>query len=494
MAKPTKKRVKSDKEVVAEAKRKKEILDKVSQSNLPTKTILKELGISRSTYYSWLKRYEEEGENGLIDSRSLSKEEDQKEEAVPSDEEVETRAAVKVEPEDIVEETPLTAAAEQAKEEEGADLPPPEETVVEPYESVAPPAAEQPLRKEAEVGLAKEDVSFGGGQQRKGFGAYALIAVILLVLGLLFSLSLSNFNTYKLRKSSDTLTLWRGKFAPRGYEMVESFDPVPVGDTDVSELTKKTYTGKSMVYQAVFSLFMDEANMEAAKGNEADIGKINKLLDKAESIMGSDSKKRAGVTTMRFQLAKQRVTMAELAVQKAYQQALPVYQEALRAGLADSDALQSKVDAMKKALGKVPVVAPEEPSKKEVETPAEAEKVKEEAEIVAPAATEAQKVETSVAPKEEVAAKEEEAPAKEEEAPAKEEEAAAKKEEAVTGARQAETQKSETQVGPETSTKEDEAVSGEPQSGTADKPDESGKNAKKPTSFMEWVRSKRSQK
>ena len=76
MARPSKKGAKSAAEVAAEAKKKKDILDRVAESNLPTKTILKELGISRSTYYSWLKRYEEEGEEGLLDSRSLSTPED----------------------------------------------------------------------------------------------------------------------------------------------------------------------------------------------------------------------------------------------------------------------------------------------------------------------------------------------------------------------------------------------------------------------------------
>ena len=49
MVKPSKKSAKSEREVAAEATRKKEILDRVAQSNQPTKTILKELGISRST-------------------------------------------------------------------------------------------------------------------------------------------------------------------------------------------------------------------------------------------------------------------------------------------------------------------------------------------------------------------------------------------------------------------------------------------------------------
>ena len=97
MANPSKKGAKSEVEVAAEAKRKKEILDKVAQSNLPTKTILKELGISRSTYYSWLKRYEEEGDEGLLDSRSLPRAEEEVKERAPAVEETEPQVT-EVEP------------------------------------------------------------------------------------------------------------------------------------------------------------------------------------------------------------------------------------------------------------------------------------------------------------------------------------------------------------------------------------------------------------
>jgi transposase len=475
MVKPSKKPTKSEDEVAAEARRKKEILDKVAQSNLPTKTILKELGISRSTYYSWLKRYEEEGDEGLLDSRSLSKGEEDTEKAVPSDVEVETRPTAKVETEDRVEERPEETGGEEVKEkEEELAFPPPEEIAAEASESAAPSAAEQPQIREG-VSPAKKGASFGGGQGRKGLGAYALIAVVVLVLGLLFSLSLSNYNSYRLKERSDTLTLWRGKFAPRGYEMVESFDPIAVGDADLSELTGKTYTSKTSVYKALFTFFMDQAAVEAGKGNKADIAKIDTLLDRAGSLIGSDIEKKAGVTSMRFQLAKQRVTMAELAVQKAYQEALPVYQEALKAGVGDSVALESKVEDMKKALGMVKAVTPEGQSKEISETPEEAEEGKE-TETAAPAPPEAQEVESSVAS----------------EGTAEEEEAV------VTGAPEAEAQKTEvqeaeTEEGSETSTKEDETLSGESESGSAGEPGKSEEKAEKPTSFMEWMRSKRAQ-
>ena len=154
---------------------------------------------------------------------------------------------------------------------------------------------------------------------------------------------------------------------------------------------------------------------------------------------------------------------------------IPVYQEALKAGVGDSVALESKVEDMKKALGMVPAVPPEGQSKEISEPPAKAEEGKE-AETAAPAPPEAREVETSVAPK----------------GTAEEEEAV------VTGAPEAETQKTEvqeaeTEEGSETSTKEDETLSGESESGAAGEPAKSEEKAKKPTSFMEWVRSKRAQ-
>ena len=51
-------------------------------------------------------------------------------------------------------------------------------------------------------------------QQRKGMGAFTLIAILILVIGLLLTFSLSNYNTYSFRKNGQGLTLWKGKFSP----------------------------------------------------------------------------------------------------------------------------------------------------------------------------------------------------------------------------------------------------------------------------------------
>jgi transposase-like protein len=440
MAKPSKKGAKSEAEVAAEAKRKKEILDKVAQSNLPTKTILKELGISRSTYYSWLKRYEEEGEEGLLDSRSLAQLDEEKVEAAPPAEEAVSPPPVQAEPPEKV--------AEEVREEK-VEPPPVEESKVKPPEPVAPPLAKEP-KADAKVDRPAPAPPLSGGESRKGFGGYALVAVLLLAIGLLVSISLSNYNTYKLVKNNNKLTLWRGKFAPRGFDLVESFQPVVVGDSDVSGLTNKLYTGKAAVYKAIFAFYMDQVTGETAKGDEADMSMISLLLDRAENFMDGNGKQQEGLAAMRFNLAQQRVAIAELGLQKAYQKALPIYQEALKAGLADSAMLEAKVETMQETLGRFPAQPPAE----ETESVPAVETTTEEPE--AAATPEGEPAEVVVAPEEEVKQRESEAAV-----------------EPATEADESVTEESETEGG------------SEPAQGEEPTEESSG--------FKEWLKSKRSQ-
>jgi len=474
MARPSKKGAKSEAEVLAEARRKKEILDKVAQSNIPTKTILKELGISRSTYYSWLKRYEEEGDEGLLDSRSLAQATDEVEEVAPEVEEVQPQHPVIAAEEEAVGEKPPEPVAEEMIEEVPAPPPPQEpvatsapvepEEVVQPEEPVAAPAPVEPEKTE-KVARPEPMVPHGGGQARKGLGGYGFIAVMLLVVGLLLSISISNHSTYQLRKNNNSLTLWKGKFAPRGYEMVETFDPVIVGDADVSTLTGRTFSGKDAVHKAIFAFFMDQVTGETTRGDGADIGKMNLLLDRAEAFAEKNGAGDASLVSMRFQLAQQRVGMAELGLHKAYQKALPIYQEALKAGLADAATLEAKVETMQKALGLVPVVAPEAP-----EQPAK----------VSPPAEGAGK-ETAVTAPPETVAKEAEAPAVAEKS-AKEEEAAVAP---AGGAKE-----TQTPAEVESSVAEGETVPAKTETDSTLKQTNPDEKTDKPTSFMQWLKSK----
>ncbi|MES0396907.1 MAG: helix-turn-helix domain-containing protein [Syntrophobacteria bacterium] len=475
MARPSKKGAKTEAEVAAEARRKKEILDRVAQSNIPTKTILKELGISRSTYYSWLKRYEEEGDEGLLDSRSLAKDTEEVEETAPAVEEILPQPSVTVAAEEAVEEKPPEPVAEEVIEEEPVP-PPPEETVVKPEEPVATPTPVEPEKTE-EVTIPEPMMPHGGDQTRKGLGRYGFIAVMLLVVGLLLSISISNHGTYQLRKDSNSLTLWKGKFAPRGYEMVEAFEPVVVDDADVSALTGRTYTGKEDVHRAIFAFFMDQVNVETARGDELDIDKMNLLLARAETFAESNGAGDANLASMRFQLAQQRVGMAELGLHKAYQKALPIYQEALKAGLADAAMLEAKVGTMQEALGLVPVVAPEAPEQ-QAEVSITEEQAGKEAAISGPPETVAKEVETPAVAEE---------PAKEEEA-AVAEESAKEEEAAVTPGVGAEETLIPAKV--ESSIEEGETVPAETETDSTVEQTNPEEETDKATSFMEWLKAK----
>ena len=481
MARPSKKGAKSEAEVLAEARRKKEILDKVAQSNIPTKTILKELGISRSTYYSWLKRYEEEGDEGLLDSRSLAQATDEVEEVAPEVEEVQPQPPVIAAEEEAVGEKPPEPVAEEMIEEVPAPPPPEEpvattapvepEEVVQPEEPVAAPAPVEPEKTE-KVARPEPMVPHRGEQKKKGLGGYGFIAVMLLAVGLLLSISISNHRTYQLRKNNNSLTLWKGKFAPRGYEMVETFDPVIVGDADVSTLTGRTFSGKDAVHKAIFAFFMDQVTGETTRGDGADIGKMNLLLDRAEAFAEKNGAGDASLTSMRFQLAQQRVGMAELGLHKAYRKALPIYQEALKAGLADAAALEAKVETMQKALGLVPVVAPEAP-----EQPAE--EAGKEAAITAPPETVAKEAAITAPP---------ETVAKEAEAPAVAEKSAKEEEAAVAPAGGAEETQTPAEV--ESSVAEGETVPAKTETDSTVKQTNPDEKTDKPTSFMQWLKSK----
>ena len=451
MAKPSKKGAKSEAEVVAEAKRKKEILDQVAQSNLPTKTILKELGISRSTYYSWLKRYEEEGENGLLDSRSQAQPSEEITEAAAEIEETEAKPPVQPETMEVRVERPAEPVAQEVREEK-PESPAVEKPTVELEEPVAQPSPEEP-KEEVKVSSAAPPPPFSGGEAKRGFGGYAFVAVLLLAIGLLVSISLSNYNTYKLVKQNNTLALYKGKFAPRGFEQVESFEPVVVGDSDVSGLTNKLYTGKAAVYKAIFAFYMDQVSGETSKGEKADMSTVSLLLDRVENFMESNGKQQDGMAAMRFDLVRQRVAMAELGLQKAYQKALPIYQEALKTGVADKAMLEAKIATMEEALGRA---ASAPPKAEEAGTPPATEVITEKP--ATPAAPEGKTGETVVAPPEET----------------KQGETGGSAEPAA-------------EVGKGTKEEKDTGVSSEPPKNKGEETPE------KPEAFRDWLKSKRSQ-
>jgi transposase-like protein len=343
---------KSEAEIAEEGVKKKAILDKVAESNLPTRTILKELGISRSTYYSWLKRYQEEGMAGLLDSRSGLRGPDEVEGVAPpaTDEEASSHEPAEALP-------PAADSPEGlATDREG---PPPVVGEHEPEEpSPEPEEVRGPRREEATMSAEKAEGV--GGPRKKGTGLYVLIGLLALLVVVLLFLSVSNYSAYQIRQSGNTLTLWKGKFAPGGSEQVKSFEPVEIGESDVSRLVGRRFAGKDAAYNAFFQYFIEQVTAEVNKGDQGDLGKVDRLFAKADALVGKES---SGMAGPRFELAQKRVAVAEISLKRAYQKALPAYQEALRLKLGDSATLKAQIEAMQIALGLAVAKGEEQPGK-----------------------------------------------------------------------------------------------------------------------------------
>jgi outer membrane biosynthesis protein TonB len=166
--------------------------------------------------------------------------------------------------------------------------------------------------------------------------------------------------------------------------------------------------------------------------------------------MDGNGKQEEGLAAMRFNLAQQRVAMAELGLQKAYQKALPIYQEALRAGLADRTMLEAKVENMEKTLGLLPAQAPAE----EAETAPEPETITEEPQ--ATTTPEEKPAQVVVAPEEE-------------------------------------SKQVETEVAAEPAAEAGESVIKEKETEGASEPAIEEETTEKPSGFKDWLKSKRSQ-
>jgi transposase len=346
MNNPSKTGPKSESTVAEEAMKKKTILDKVAESNLPTKTILKELGISRSTYYSWLKRFQEEGMAGLMDSRSGPRSQDELGEQ-DEPEEADTEGATgEMDPH-----TPSKASPVEEAERGPATVEyEPISSLAEQGESTQPsaePAEVQPPKKK-ETLMSDEKVESVGSPKKKGMGLYVLVGIVLVVVALLLLMSLTNFSTYQIRQTGNTLTLWKGNFAPVGSEQVKSFEAIEIGDSDVSRLLGKSFAGRESAYKAIFQYFMEQTTAELNKGDQGDLGKVDRLFAKADALVAKEG---SGMAGPRFELAQKRVAVAEIALKRAYQKALPAYQEALRLKMGDSATLRAQIEAMQIALG-----------------------------------------------------------------------------------------------------------------------------------------------
>jgi hypothetical protein len=93
---------------------------------------------------------------------------------------------------------------------------------------------------------------------------------------------------------------------------------------------------------------MEQTTAELNKGDQGDLGKVDRLFAKADALVVKEG---SGMAGPRFELAQKRVAVAEMALKRAYQKALPAYQEALRLKMGDSATLRAQIEAMQIALG-----------------------------------------------------------------------------------------------------------------------------------------------
>ena len=198
--------------------------------------------------------------------------------------------------------------------------------------------------------MAASKTKLNRREGKKGVGTYTLIAILILVLGLLFAVSMSNRSTYQFVSNGETITLWKGKFIPKGSEPEKNFDPLQAGELDASGLTGKSYVGQEAAYKALFGHLMALIAAESAKGKEADLNKLKTLLDKGENLLNRGERGGVELLDARFQLAKALVAVAEMSLERAYSKALPVYEEAIKSGTGDKETLAIKRDRMQSVV------------------------------------------------------------------------------------------------------------------------------------------------
>jgi transposase-like protein len=315
---------------------KKDILDRVASSKKPTAEILRELGISRSTYYSWLSRYQSEGEAGLKDGRTTH---DVHEETVQ-------KPPVEM-PENATEATSSSAPPERRIEPESASKkavasPPASGTKKEGSTSVSRPAAESSSTPPP----ARESNS-------SSFPLVATIAIILIVAGLVVGVCVYNSSKYFIVQDGTKISLWKGKFAPFGREKVKDFAPIDVGDLEVNPMTDKTYYGEWSAVSALFDHMIEQADkaLEGAQG--PDYAKANRYLALAEKVAYKGEQKTAlnkRYAQLYFTLSVKKVSQTEQQLLQVYEDSIQMLQHAQQWGFKNSGLLQEEIATLQAKL------------------------------------------------------------------------------------------------------------------------------------------------
>jgi transposase-like protein len=306
-----------------ESRRKKAILDAVKQSSASVKATLEDLGLSQSTYYTWLKRYKAKGLDGLEAENPVSNEVWQRfvdlekregelsAESKLSIEETQTMTSAqdnerirKLLFKRFDEEAPKAAERAAAPEKE------PKTKTVE--EQPSPPSYTPPPQEPM-------DKTF-----KYAIGALAFVIAILLLA------SLSNSNQFQFKQNNQMVELWQGRFAPMGSHRVASFsDPTILTGVD----QQKSYSKKN-AYAILSDYFIKRADDILKTGETPDLKTAKSYLAQASKYAVSDARRKEVQTRMnrmnflvllgKGELARSKGTVPDFETAKEYlTQAIP---------------------------------------------------------------------------------------------------------------------------------------------------------------------------
>jgi transposase-like protein len=355
-------RGKGRKNISLDEHEKKAILDTVSQSDRPVAQMLRELGISRSTYYNWLSRYDEEGLEGLKDKRDSEKPSPD-EETAPSQDVAEEEAKGAL----VSGEDQPALPEEEKKPEEVSRAPQPEEVRgTSPYsDTIAPKMGETPKHKgpetqvpgpevpesekdtaevpgtgtsqiKAEAESKKEEPKLteksakpqppksppkGSGGSGRHSTFFILLVIIAVIAGIVMTVCMYNASGYFFKASDGKLTLWKGKFAPFGKAQVSGFNMLDVGSVDVSPVLDKRFYGEWDAVNALFSHLLNQAEVFLESADTSEFGNAGQFFGLAEELTNGGepgAKPKRMNLAFKQRLLKKRIFHAEKSLANMY--------------------------------------------------------------------------------------------------------------------------------------------------------------------------------
>lgn len=260
----------------AESKRKKAILDGVRRSSASVKATLQELGLTKSTYYRWLKLYKAKGLDGLETGSPVSDELWQRFADLE-----ERQGRLLDERELSVEETQTIKSGE---EKDKIRKPLDEKLSKEPEKTVAletegPAQAAQPKTVKEPQGPADNTFKYVIG----AVGALAFVIAILVLA------SLSNSNKFYFKQNDQMVEVWQGWFDPMGERLVASFsDPMILEAVPEQD----SYT-KKQAFGILYDYFVKRADELLNEGEAPDFKTVRSYLTHASNYVRSGSEREA---------------------------------------------------------------------------------------------------------------------------------------------------------------------------------------------------------